>query len=305
MIYLYGLYVVVSGLILAVLNRESYKEWLLKIIIVSFVPVIGWFIPIMWSKKVIKNRGEMLEAYMTQQDEDIAFEHLEIHEKIEKQKELSVVSIEDALLVSQTAVRRRVMIDVLKEDTLNYLEVLEIAVQNEDTETSHYAVSAIMEIKRKLSISIQELSVKYEQDMKDNYLARAYAKVLKEYMRSGFLDIRTLRKYKYTYITILGQIIEDDTDVAFAFEDKLKVEMALEDFSAAEKTCLHYLKRYPLREESYLSLIEFYFTTKSITKLRQTLDSLKRSEVILSNRALTIVRYWSEGVGYERKSELF
>lgn len=305
MIYLYILYVIFSGVILAVFNKKHPNEWLLKMIVVSFVPVIGWMLPIIWPETIIKNRGEELEKYMQQQDQDITFEQLDIHGKVEKEKELNVVAIEDALLVSENAERRQKMIDVLKEDTMNYLEVLQKAVQNEDTETSHYAVSAIMEVKRKLSISIQELAVKYEYDKQDDHLARTYAKVLKEYMRSGFLDELTLKKYKYTYINILGQIIKNDSDAEFAFEDKLKFEIQLEEFSEAEKTCLLYLEKYPAREESYLSLMEYYFTTKSITKLQQVMDSLKRSNVVLSNRALTIVRYWSEGADYERKNKLF
>lgn len=303
MIVLYGLYVVFSGIILALFNRELSIEWLFKMIIVSLLPIMGWLLPIMWPKKVITNKGGMLDDYMKQQDEDITFKSVTIHEKIEKHKELNVVAIEDALLISENTDRRRVMIDILKDDALHYLEVLQTAVQNEDTETSHYAVSAIVEVKRKLSLSMQELTVKYEQDKKDKYLARNYAKVLKQYMGSGFLDERTLRKYKYTYLTILEQIIEEDEDVEFAFDEKLQIELELGDFAAAEKTCLQYVRRYPLHEESYLSLIEYYFTTKSIVSLRQTLDSLKSSDMVLSNRALTIVRYWSEGADYESESK--
>lgn len=300
-IYAYILYVTFSGIILALFNRKSAREWLLKMVIVTFLPIIGWILPIMWPKKAIDNRGEMLGDYMENHDEDIIFKHLRIYEKIEKHKELNVVAIEDALLVCGNADRRRVMIDILKEDVLNYLEILQTAVQNEDTETSHYAVSAIVEVKRKLSLSLQEFTVKYEQNKKDNYLVRNYAKVLKQYMASGFIDERTLRKYKYTYLTILQQIIEEDDHVEFAFDEKLKIELELEDFTAAEKTCLQYLRRFPLREEPYLSLMEFYFTTKSIVNLRRTLESLKSSDVVLSNRALTIVRYWSEGANYESK----
>ena len=61
------------------------------------------------------------------------------------------------------------MIDVLKEDTMQYMEVIKTAVLNEDTETSHYAVSAVMEIKRKLSISLQQLSVKFDQNKRDTH----------------------------------------------------------------------------------------------------------------------------------------
>ena len=125
MIGIYGLYVVTSGLVLAIFYKPSAKEWILKMVVVSFLPVIGWFLPIMWKNKWIRNRGEVFGEYIDAQDEDIQIDHLTIHEKIEKEKELNVISINDALIISENSVRRRVIIDVLKEDALNYLEVLQ------------------------------------------------------------------------------------------------------------------------------------------------------------------------------------
>ena len=304
MILIYGVYLVFSGLILYWFARKSPNEWLLKMTIVSVLPIIGWLLPVMWSKKLMKNDPEWLGAYMDNQEDMIFATNVETHEKLEKTKELNVIPIEDALLISDQSSRRKIMIDVLKEDSLQYLEVLQTAVQNEDLETSYYAVSGIMEVKRKLSLSLQELSVKYEQNKSDPYVRNAYAEVLKDYVRSGFLDTRTLRKYKYTYIRLLAEAIEQEDDVKYALQEKFNTELELEEYMEAEKTSILYLMKHPLHEEGYLNLIKLYFTTSSYASLQKTINILKRSTIVLSNRALIIIRYWSEGMEHERESKI-
>ena len=303
--YIYMLYIILSAIILLLISTRHYKEWLPKMIVVSFLPVIGWFLPVIWPKKLIENKGEYFGSYIIKQNEDISLELLATQEKVEKDKELNIVPIEDALVVSDYSTRRKVMIDVLKEDTLQYLDVIKIAVLNEDTETSHYAVTAVMEIKRKLSISLQELSVKFDQNNNDTHLARAYAQVLKEYMRSGFLDELTIKKYKYTYIQVLEQLIQQDEATEDTFQEKLTAELEAKEYFAAEETGLTYLQKFPNSEESYLYLLKLYYTTKSTIKMQKVLDELKKSTIQLSNRALTIVRYWSGGTEDNAQRELF
>lgn len=302
MLYMYLIYILLSAIILFSTNK-SRKEWLLKMIIVSFLPIVGWFLPVILPKGLLKNRGDQFGHYISKQDEDIPLELLAIQEKVNKEKELNIVPIEDALVVSDYATRRKMMIDVLKEDTLQYMDVIKTAVLNEDTETSHYAVSAVVEIKRKLAIRLQELSVKFEQNNRDAHLARSYAKVLKEYMRSGFLDNQTVKKYKYMYIQVLHQLILNKDNDEKVWQEKLKTEIELKEYAAAEATCLQYLEKYPHSENPYICLLKLYYTTKSTIKMQSILEELKRSTIKLSNQALTIVRYWSGGNAYESHKE--
>ena len=134
--------------------------------------------------------------------------------------------------------RRRVMIDLLKQDSLDYLEVLQMAVGNEDTETSHYAVSAIMEMKRKIVINLQELAVKFEENKRDAHVLHSYAEILKSYMRSGFLDERTRIKYSYTYTNVLKLLIEQVPEAAEAYVDKIRTDLELEEYAEAEANCV-------------------------------------------------------------------
>lgn len=295
MIYIYILYMIISAIILGFMAKKSVKEWFLKIIIVSFVPIIGWFFPIIWSKMLIPNKGETLDSYLKKQNDDIEIELLAKEETIEREKELNIIPIEEALVMSDFTTRRKVMLDVLKKDAMQYIDVIKMAVLNDDSETAHFAVAAVMEVKRKLSLSLQTFSVEFEKAPYRSMIARSYAQVLREYMKSGFLDEKTLKKYKYTYIQVLEQLIDNGEGDQITFEEKMKVEMELHEYANAEKTGLQYLQYFPGIEEPYICLLDYYYTTKSKISMQRVLDELMNSTIQFSNRALTIVRYWSGG----------
>lgn len=286
---------IISAIFLGFMAKKSVKEWFLKIIIVFFVPIIGWFFPIIWSKMLIPNKGETLDSYLKKQNDDIEIELLAKEETIEREKELNIIPIEEALVMSDFTTRRKVMLDVLKKDAMQYIDVIKMAVLNDDSETAHFAVAAVMEVKRKLSLSLQTFSVEFEKDPYHSMIARSYAQVLREYMKSGFLDEKTLKKYKYTYIQVLEQLIDNGEGDQITFEEKMKVEMELHEYANAEKTGLQYLQYFPGIEEPYICLLDYYYTTKSKISMQRVLDELMNSTIQFSNRALTIVRYWSGG----------
>jgi hypothetical protein len=296
---LFLLYIVLSAVLLWLRHRGSWREWWVRFVLAVSFPVLGYLLPIFWSRRWHERNARRLlstGADIFNETDLVESSHSGIYRKPEAEKEMNIVPLEEALLVNDLSTRRRVMIDLLKKDSLDYLEVLQMAVGNEDTETSHYAVSAIMEIKRKLTLTLQELAVKYEEDKSDPHLLKSYADVLKGYMRSGFMDERTMVKHKHTYIEVLGRynaLVPEDTE---AFEEKLDTELELREYSSAEQTARQYLKHFPRSENPYLALIRVYYTVRSFGQLSQTLEELKRSPVRLSSRALTIVRFWSEGV---------
>lgn len=298
MLYLYLIYVIVSAIILAFAKR-NVKEWLLGMTLVSFLPLIGWLLPSIWPKKFIPNEGKSLENYMNEQTNDIEIELLTKEESVKREKELNVIPIKEALVINDFTTRRKLMLDVLKKDTTQYIDVIKMAVLNEDSETSHFAVAAVMEVKRKLSLSLQRFAVEFEKNQQDTTVARSYAQVVKEYMASGFLDDQTLKKYKYIYIQAVGILIEHGQGEPEIYQEKMRVEMELHEYQEAEKTGLQYLEAYPLNEEPYLFLMEYYYRIKSKMKMQEILDELMNSTIQFSNRALTVVRYWSGGNKHE------
>lgn len=292
---LYGVYVLLSFLLITVCYRKSWQDRLLKTVTIVVLPGIGWLLPVFWPKRFVGEGEEEFEDFITRQAEEHQVKRIGIYQQIERQQELDVIPFEDALLVSENKTRRRVMIDMLKQDAVNHLEILQSAISNEDKETSYYAVSAIMEAKRKLQLALQELSVKFENDPTDLLVVKTYAEVLHDYMRSGFLDERTLLKYRYTYRTVLKQWIELEPVHEWAYRESVELELTLGSYVDAERIARAFIQAIPASEKAYVSLMKVHYTTRSMQRLQQTLDELKNSPIKLSNETLTMVRFWSEG----------
>lgn len=300
----YGGYLLLSALLLLLFRRGGRQAWFIKLLIVAGLPLAGWLVVLIWSLRQRDQSEQQFAEYVEQQQQEHSVRRIGVFHRIEKQRELDVVPIEDALIISQHRDRRQALIEILKQDTIQYIEVLQQAIRNEDTETSHYAVSAIMEIKRKLLISLQELEVRYEQESGDAELSQAYAEVLSVYLRSGFLDERTKKKVQYTHLSVLAHHLREHDMDERMYEDKLNVELELELYPAAEQTALQYVERFPASERAYLSLLKYYFTVRSYQKLKDALERLKRSPIRLSNEGLTAVRFWSTGGAHEQQFQI-
>lgn len=299
-----GIYLLLSIIATGLLSRGNLKAWFLKLTIVLLLPIIGWCLPVVWPKSWFKKDENDFAHYLAQQTEDIEFKKQQALSKIEKQHELNSISIEEALLVNDVSIRRKVLIDVLKEDAMQYIDVLKIAVINDDTETSHYAVTAVVEVKRKLTLLMQKLEVEYHQNQSNSEIVKAYAHIIQEYLQSGFLDTHSKEKYQVQYIVLMAQIIKNGDATAETFIEKFQMELAVQDLLAAEDTMQLFKQRYPKNEHAYISAMKLYYETHAIERLFMELQALKAAPITFSNETMNYVRYWSEVLErYERTIE--
>ncbi|WP_239617862.1 hypothetical protein [Cohnella mopanensis] len=209
-------------------------------------------------------------------------------------KETNLVPLEEALVVNDLATRRRILLDVLKEDIdEKYIPMLEQAVNNEDTETSHYAVTAVIEIKRKLLLSIQKWSVQYENNNSDLNVLLSYSQAVKKYMVSGFMDNRMQLTYRLTYVKLLDQLIHSEICSPALFMEKINTEIDLGHLDEALNVSRLFLERFPESEEAYLTALKVYYLLKMKELFSQTLEALKQSKIRVSNYGLNTIRYWS------------
>jgi len=279
---------------------NDWREVLMRLLIVATIPVFGYLLlpPRKSRSGSAEPRWDTSAAGIEVLPDDGSTE-TRFYSKETAERERNVVPLEEALLINDTSTRRRVMIDLLKQDSIKYIEVIKLAVSNEDSETSHYAVSAIMEVKRKLMLAMQEMSVQYEENKSDVHFLRTYAEVLAAYMKSGFLDDRTLLKHRYTYRAVLDHLIHEEPQTTSTYSEKVAVELTMGLYAEAEETAKLFVERHPKQEEAYLKLLEVYYTRRSIGQLWHTIDLMKSSPIRFSSHALGIVRYWTREEEHE------
>lgn len=210
-------------------------------------------------------------------------------------KEMNVIPLEEALVVNDHRTRRRIVLDALKDDSIDMVPLLNKATQNDDTETSHYAVAAILELKRNMLSELQKISVAYENSPADTGTLKDASAVLKHYLGSGLMDRRMERTYRRMQADVLGSLIEIDACSEQQFEDKVECELILERFDKARASSAAFLEKFPESEAAYYMQLKLWYRIRSAARFTATLEALKRSPIKVSQRTLQLIRYWNMG----------
>ncbi|WP_051968108.1 hypothetical protein [Brevibacillus thermoruber] len=215
--------------------------------------------------------------------------------KVDLEKETSIVPIEEALVLNDHATRRRIVMDALKEESLDLVGFLAKAARNEDSETAHYAVTAILEMKRGMMAELQRWSVERERHPDDPSVLAGYADALKRYLGSGLMDAEMERTYRLLQADVLERLIREEDCGEEAFADKVECELVLRRYDRAEAASERFLQAYPQSETAYYTALKLYYTLRAGRKFHETLNRLKQSSVTVSYPTLQIIRYWSRG----------
>lgn len=76
----------------------------------------------------------------------------------------TTVPIEEALLINSAKDKRNIIMDILNENPREYIEFLQKAGNNDDTEVVHYAVTAMVEISKENDYALQILESEYSEN---------------------------------------------------------------------------------------------------------------------------------------------
>ncbi|WP_438446798.1 hypothetical protein [Gorillibacterium sp. sgz5001074] len=290
-----------AGLIYAVFCCCCFYSWLktnrqqavIRFLWVLFMPVAGFiFLGISHFSK--KDEAGTIEV-PTMVDGVEWVQQSCIYRRIDLEKEMNIVPLEEVLLLNDKETKRRKLIDALKDEAIKDLQILELAVKNDDTETSHYAATAVLELKRKLQLAMQASSEAYGQGDKGLEVLSTYAHALKRYTESGFLDQRSLQKYRYLYSHLLERIISTYPDQHDFFVEKIQCEMELGEYDEARTLCKTFLQHHPNSEMPYILEMKIYYSVRNYPMLQETVARLKGAFHKLSPQALQSIRNWSKG----------
>lgn len=273
------------------ISIKDKQKALLNFIMVFTLPVLGilFLVIIKVLEKIQSDSEQELKSYQLYIKNKQQILELK---KVDYVKEINVISLEEALLVSENKIKRNLLIDVFKNDYKISVKALKKALQDEDSETSHYAASGIMRLKKEFELKISEYRVEYEKNKSDKGLIKSYLILLKNYLNSDLLDQNNYNKYLKEYSHILGKVVFiSDLGKEF-FEDKISAEITLGNLNKAKDFCDKYYKKFPNIEGPYLMYMKLYYYLKDNNSMKYILAKLRNSNIVLTKRGLDMVRFW-------------
>lgn len=284
------IYYIISMIYLFFQYRKDRKNIVIKLLIILFAPFIG-FIILYFMFHNIENDKDIIPEELIQVDN----EQSEILRKVDVEKETSIVPMKDALILNNNQTKRKMLMDILKNDSFGHIEILQTALKNDDTETSHYAATAIQDIIGKLHSSIHQMEFQLEKNPNDLTILTSFSQVIKQYLNIGFLDERSEKQYLYRYSQILESLIEIKPYEKEYYIEKINCDLQLGDLEKAEIFTQIFSKNCSNEEESFFMAMKLYYILNDQLKFKEILQSLKDSPVRLSPQGLNKLRFWLHG----------
>ena len=174
------------------------------------------------------------------------------------------VPMEEALLVSDLSYRRGMVMHLLDEaDPLACLPALRRALANEDSETSHYASVAIMELRRKLQQQLDEAEARWRKVPRDADACAAWEELLYNVMQTDLFDRDVRRRLMQRHTALTNQMLRGSHPSEACLHHRIRMELQQGHCTRAQQLCTRYLKEYPRSEQAVRDQMEVCVQAKT------------------------------------------
>lgn len=211
----------------------------------------------------------------------------------------NIVPLEEAILINDVKVRRRIMLETLYSDPRKYLDILNIAKYNDDIETSHYATTTIAKTQKDFQLSIQRLGVAVENNPGDESVLDEYLDVVEEYIESGLLEEHLVRNLRIVYSNALDVKLERSKGVIETYIKKARNCTKLGEYDLAIKLSDFIISSWPNNENSWIESIRICVESGDGNRLREILSKIKGQKIYWTKEGKESVNVWIKEFSYE------
>lgn len=204
----------------------------------------------------------------------------------------NLVPLEEAMLINDFGTRRRIMLDALYDDPMKYLDVLLLARNNDDIDTTHYATTMIAHAQKQFQLLLQEIAVRVENEPENVILLEKYIDTMEKYIQSDLLDEHLLKNQRITYAKLLDRKLKHRPDDRPAFVKKLRNLIELNDYYSAFEVSQYMTQKWPNDERIWIEAIRVCVDGKDQKKLEETIDEIQKTKIEWTRRGKEDVAPW-------------
>lgn len=273
-------------------SAEQKRTCLLKGIVMLVCPVAG---PIFFGA------SWLLYRLLFRQDvdlEDVVFskEKHKATERADEERGRNMAPLEETIAVSDKESLRTLMLNVIRGDIQNSLASIALALNSQDSETSHYAAAVLQEELNTFRANVQKIYVEME---KEEDTQTEYERYLLSYMNSVLQQKVFSEMEQEKFVRILESAAEslykkDKKQLSSkAYEEICLRLLDIKDYQTMEKWCDRAFEQYPEALSSYTCRLKLYFTSGQRDKFFEVLESLKKSHIVIDKETLELIRIFS------------
>lgn len=272
----------------AAVRKHRRKRYIFEFVMMILLPLSGLFI-----SKISLLAARKHTAAAASYEKFIKDKRQLYDAEIDKAEDMA--AIQDILVFNDVGERRSTVLDIFRYDSEKYIRELKIALNDYDTEVSHYASSALVNIKERLENRLIDARMLYERKKEDKTAAAAYLSALSQYMESGITDKTGMKKYMAAYCKVIEHFGTDKFFDEFlpVYPDYLQCLLWLK----MDKKALSFSKSYigaVHTQEAYMAVLKAYFSLKERGCFEECIEQLKHEDFILSDENYECLQYYLE-----------
>ncbi len=210
-------------------------------------------------------------------------------------EEMNIVSFDEIMQVGLKEEKRALLLNVLKDDLVDNASFIRSAMGDSDSETTHYAASATMQIYTKLRSAIQALETQQQLDPENPKVMLNLLSAISDYILSGVLTKRDSDFYCNKYFRAFNTLKKFEPGLLTCDAYLKQADFLYSNFEVHKsiETAIEARNHFDV-EEAHLKLLELYYKTGNQHQFNEAFETFKRSNLTVSNKGLELIRFWSK-----------
>lgn len=275
--------------------RKDYKKGLIMSGFMILAPLIGPLY-IFFSWLIYELYFKRRKGIINVEELSLSKERVEVTEKGNLQVALNKVPVEEALIISSNKDTRKLLLDILKDDTGEYIASIYNATDHKDSEVAHYAASAITDIMAKFKQKEKVLRALYLKNEENEEVIDSYWSYVEEFLETKILpDVE-----KERYVEILADIMMNleknmpHKATGERYFALVILYISLENMTQAGYWMQRALDSRPEDLASYKAGLRFYYASSNGPKLLNLMRELMASSIRLDRETLEFIRFYNQ-----------
>lgn len=277
-------------------KRARSRSFMIKTVVMLLCPLVGpcFFI-----------FGYLLYGLLFSQQvdlEDVIFskERVTTYMHADEDRERNMVPLEEAIAITDRGSLRELMMNVVRGDIQKSLAAISLALNSEDSETSHYAASVLQDslndFRATVQKNFQQIQEENEEEDKDPDLIAEHTMILQDYMNQVLAQRVFTDMEQKSFAEMMDRVTEIGFEANRNYMSSANYEnvclrlLEVEDFANCRKWCERAVEQFPNTLSSYTCQLKLYFTSGERDDFFRVMKELRSSNVIIDNETLELIR---------------
>ena len=220
---------------------------------------------------------------------------VDVVERPDESDEINLIPMEEAIMINDKENLRNLLLTVLRGDVKKSINAVTKALNSSDSEASHYAASAIMDIMNEFQKTLQKFYAQMDAEPDDTEVMVLYINYLSEMLGAGFLSELEEKTYIYSLQKVCERLFHaDQTQLKLMhYTALISLLTKINDLQSSELWIQRFTTNYPDHIEMYRCALHHYFSIKDKIHFFEYMDRLKHSNIPIDNDMLELIRTFS------------